>query len=137
MSNLQTKYRGSFPVTIPEGKTAIFSFSVQAANRENIIFTKYANEKDRDLGINGTMYKQAGGQGTRLTTFTDAVLESGFYTCQMTTNGRPNVKLLADQWEIAIGGQNRMTTIGVAMEDSTDNDYNDVFMQIYWWNYQN
>lgn len=136
MCNLSTSYTGSFPVTIPSGKTAIFMFSIQAANKEEITFIKYPNESARNSKSGGTVYKKGGGQGTKLTGFTNAVLEEGYYTCQMTTNGRSNVKILADQWDIKLGGVKRMTTISAAMEDARDNDYNDLFLQIFWWNYQ-
>ncbi|MGB0522453.1 MAG: fucose-binding lectin II [Flammeovirgaceae bacterium] len=136
MPVLRNQFTGSFPFEIPANRKAIFMFTVQSAAKEVITFTKYPTKGDQQQGTNGKEYKQASGQGTNLTGYEDAVLDGGYYTCSITANGNPNVKILQDTWTVDVEGKAMMTVIGAAVEDWTDNDYNDVFLQISWWTYQ-
>lgn len=114
-----------FSVSIP--KPAIFMFTVQSAATERVAF--YLNGSSKPV-----VFKDD--QGTVMGNPMRGTLQPGSYKVKITANGR-STDIKTGQWDMDVNGQPKMTMVSAAVEDGTDNDYNDVFLQIFWWKYQN
>lgn len=137
MANLNQSFVGSFPFEIPAGKQGMMMFTVQSAANEQISLIKYPTKGDQQQRTNGTEYKSVSSKGVDLKSYTDGFVESGYYVCKIKANNNENVKILMDEWDTNLNNDKpstwRMHTIAAAVEDWTDNDYNDVFLQIFYW----
>ena len=118
----------SFEVNMEQ--QGVYTYSVQSAAKETIAF--YPKGSSKPL-------PPSSATGVILDTYATGILPKGQYTCKITSvaqGGRGpvnTVKLIGNQYTICETTGKKMTMYVVCAEDKTDNDYNDVFLKIYYW----
>ena len=120
-------------VTLPAGKMMFWSVLVQAA------YDQFIQLKDSSGNVIFTAQgsSSSGGTPTAIAQgIFQAVDPTNNYTVWIGTNGGSVwSKVLYSQDAIAIGSSQYLGKYIFASEDSTDNDYNDSYLQLQWFEY--
>jgi hypothetical protein len=121
------------PITIPAGKVVFWSALAQAA------FVQFIELKDSS-GVSVFSCQGASSDGHSPTLIGQGFFQggdqSGNYTMWLGTNGGGQwSQVLWAQDAIASGGPPYLTRYVFGTEDGNDNDYNDTYLQLQWFEY--